>query len=120
LPSKNPILRLEDLLENIGLIRDYTQGLSHQHFIHDRKTQDAVERCLQRISEAAIKLEGSIEALIPDQPWSAIRAVGNVLRHEYDNVDPNIIWRIIKDDLEPLKLAIESALGNLKRELPDG
>jgi uncharacterized protein with HEPN domain len=51
-------LRLEDVLENIALIEEYTLELSYQRFALDRKTQDAVERCLQRISEAAAKLEG--------------------------------------------------------------
>jgi uncharacterized protein with HEPN domain len=107
LPSKNTILRLEDILENIGLIEQYTRDYSHQSFVQDRKTQDAVERCLLRISEAAKKLEGSVDTIVPDQPWSAIRAVGNVLRHEYDRVDPEIIWRIVNNDLDPLKRAVE-------------
>ena len=34
----------------------YTKGLNEQSLIADEKTRDAVERCLQRISEAAIRL----------------------------------------------------------------
>jgi uncharacterized protein with HEPN domain len=101
LPSKNPILRLENVLENIERIEEYTCGLSRQSFIGAEKTRDAVERCLE-----------------PDQPWPAIRAVGNVLRHEYDRVDPDVIWRIITDDLKALRAAVESALGKLRREAP--
>lgn len=119
MPSKNPILRLEDILENIGLIEEYTQDYSYQSFVQDRKCQDAVERCLLRISEAASKLEGSIESLVPGQPWSEIRAVGNVLRHEYDRVNPIVIWRIVSEDLTPLNRAVESALIRLRREAPD-
>jgi len=115
LPSENPTLRLEDILENIGLIEEYTTDYSYESFVEDRKCQDAVERCLLRISEAARKLEGSAESMIPEQPWSAIRAVGNVLRHEYDRVNPIVIWRIVSDDLNPLKLAVESALRRLQR-----
>jgi len=119
LPSKNPILRLEDILENIGLIEEYTRDYSYQTFVQDRKSQDAVERCLLRLSEAASKLEGSVESVIPDQPWSEIRAVGNILRHEYDRVNPVVIWRIVSEDLNPLKRAVESALVRLRREPPD-
>jgi uncharacterized protein with HEPN domain len=119
LPSKTPILRLEDILENIGLIEDYTRNYSDQTFVHDRKCQDAVERCLLRISEAASKLEGLIESLIPGQPWSEIRAVGNILRHEYDRVDPAVIWHIVSEDLRPLKDAVESTLDRLRRESPN-
>jgi uncharacterized protein with HEPN domain len=115
LPSKNLALRLEDILENIGLIEEYTQGYSRQNFAKDRKCQDAVERCLLRISEAAKKLEGSVETMAPGQPWSAIRAVGNVLRHDYDRINPEIIWRIVSEDLKSLKKAVETSLNQLRR-----
>ena len=118
MPSKNPIRRFEDILDNIDLIRDYTRGYAHDSFVKDRKTQDAVERCLMRISEAASKIESSADVLIPDQPWSEIRAVGNVLRHEYDSVDPMIIWNIVSRDLDSLKTSIEAALQKLRDQNP--
>jgi uncharacterized protein with HEPN domain len=118
LPSKNLVLRLEDILANVELIQEYTRNYSYDSFTQDRKCQDAVERCITRISEAASKLEGSIESLIPDQPWSQIRAVGNLLRHEYDRVNPVFVWRIVSEDLHSLKIAIRSALDKLRRETP--
>jgi uncharacterized protein with HEPN domain len=119
LPSDNPILRLEDVLANIELIQDYTRGYWYETFANDRKCQDALERCVSRISEAASKLEGSIETIIPGQPWPQIRAVGNVLRHEYDRVNPIFIWRIVSEDLQPLKIAIQSALDRIRRDTSD-
>jgi uncharacterized protein with HEPN domain len=79
--------------------------------------RDAIERCLERISEAASKLGTMAEALMPDQHWQGIRALGNVLRHEYDNVDAERIWQIVVDDLPSLKAACERALKSL-RERP--
>ena len=114
MPSKSPVRRFEDILDNIDLIKQYTRDFSHETFLQDRKTQDAVERCLMRISEAASKLENSAEALMPEQPWSEIRAVGNILRHEYDNVDPLIIWNIVGRDLESLRISVETALARLR------
>jgi uncharacterized protein with HEPN domain len=114
LPSDNPILRLEDILENIDRIARYTQDYDFQLFARDQQCQDAVERCLLRIAEAARKLEGIVESIVPDQPWSDIRAVGNVLRHEYDDVDPVVIWKIVAADLPPLKQAVETAVKKLQ------
>ena len=51
---------------------------------------------------------------MPEQPWSEIRAVGNILRHEYDNVDPLIIWNIVGRDLESLRISVETALARLR------
>jgi hypothetical protein len=54
-------------------------------FTQDPKTRNAAERCLERISEAARKLGGVAEELCPGIPWPQLRAVGNLLRHEYDS-----------------------------------
>jgi uncharacterized protein with HEPN domain len=116
LPSKNPVQRFEDILDNVRLIKDYTRGGSYDSYLADRKTRDAVERCLTRISEAASKLESSAEALIPDQPWSEIRGIGNIIRHEYDSIDPLIIWNIVSRELDNLRTAVEAALEKLRRQ----
>lgn len=116
MPSNIPIRRFEDILANIDRIKNYTRGISYDALIEDGKTLDAVERCLARISEAASKLEGAAETLVPDQRWSAIRSIGSVIRHEYDSVDPQIIWNIIGGDLDSLRASVESALENLRHQ----
>jgi uncharacterized protein with HEPN domain len=82
LPSEKPVRRLEDIIENARAIQRYTAGLNGETFARDDKTYDAVERCLERISEAAFKLGDLASVLMPDQPWQEIRALGNRLRHE--------------------------------------
>jgi uncharacterized protein with HEPN domain len=69
--------------------------------------------CLLRISEAAAKIQGQIERLVPDQPWGSIRSLGNLLRHGYDEIDLHIIWRIARTDLRSLRTACEQALTKL-------
>ena len=79
-------------------------------FTQDRKTTNAVERCLERISEAARKPGDVAETLCPEIPWPQLRAVGNLLRHEYDAVDAARVWFMIEADLTPLKAAVQAAL----------
>jgi uncharacterized protein with HEPN domain len=67
------------------------------------------------ISEAARKLGAEAETLVPSQPWPEIRGIGNVLRHEYDGVDPSTVWRIIDSgDLASLKHAVCEAVKSLR------
>lgn len=67
------------------------------------------------VSEAARKLGAEAEALVPGQPWRGICSVGNVLRHEYDGVDPDTVWRIIASgDLAALKEAVSTAVAGLR------
>ena len=56
-------------------------------FRQDPKTIAAVERKLQVISEAAVRLGEQAEALCPGLPWRDVREIGNWLRHQYDRED---------------------------------
>lgn len=75
---------------------------------------DAVERYLERISEAAMKLGPVAETLCPEISWPKIRGLGNVLRHEYDRVEGIRIWYVVQDDLPQLKTAVSDTLRKLE------
>lgn len=110
MPSEKPARRLEDIIENAQAIQRYVAGMDSAAFEKDQKTCDAVERCLERISEAAAKLGDLAPALMPDQPWHKIRALGNRLRHEYDFIAAGRLWDIVQVDLPGLYAACQRAL----------
>lgn len=114
MPSDKPARRLEDILENARAIQRYVAGMDVTVFQKDHKTCDAVERCLERISEAAAKLGDLASSLVPGQPWQEIRALGNRLRHEYDAIREDRLWDIVQIDLPPLCSACEEALRRLR------
>jgi uncharacterized protein with HEPN domain len=114
-PSRDPIQRFADILENIILIEEFTKGMNLSAYQEDRKTRNATERCMERISEAAKKLGEVAEQLCPTIPWPSVRALGNFLRHEYDRVDPGRVWVMIEDDLGPLKAASQLAVDRLRQ-----
>ena len=115
MPSKDPVQRFEDILENIILIEQFTSEMDLNAFLEDLKTRNATERCMERISEAAKKLGELAEELCPTVPWPNVRALGNFLRHEYDRVDAARVWLMIEDDLGPLKAATQGALERLRQ-----
>jgi uncharacterized protein with HEPN domain len=110
LPSNKAPRRLQDIIDNSRAIFAYTEGMDLAAFEEDRKTYDAVERCLERISEAAAKLGDLAPVLMPDQPWQKVRAFGNVLRHEYDAIREDMLFEIATKDLPPLCAAAVEAL----------
>lgn len=113
MPSSDPIRRLRDIVRNIDLIRDDVADRSFEAFAADRILQDAVMYRLLHLSEAATKLGERIEDLVPGQPWRQMRAMGNVLRHEYEVVALDQIWLVVARDLEPLATACRGAVANL-------
>src|ERR1700674_795531 len=84
--------------------------LDFDAFREDPKTIAAVERKLQVISEAAVRLGDQAERLCPGLPWHNIRGIGNWLRHQYDRVDIETVWNTVTGDLPPLKVAVNRAL----------
>ena len=80
--------RLHDIVDNIARIESHVAGMDFAAFAADPKTIDAVERCLQRLTEAAIKIGPERMAQIsPRTPVEAVRGLGNLLRHDYGGVD---------------------------------
>ena len=68
---RDPRLYLDDILEAIGRIQEYTTGLDYEAFRHDSKTQDAIIRNLEIIGEAAGRLPESMCAAIRVHPQPA-------------------------------------------------
>lgn len=118
MPSKRPGRRFQDILDNIQAIEQYTNGMNKKAFLANNLVIDAVERCLSRISEAAKKLGTSAEALAPGQPWSKIRGLGNLLRHQYDSIRRSILWEIVTEDIPSLRAACKKAIRALERKGP--
>lgn len=102
--------RAKDILDAVAAIESFIVGMTEKHFLGDRKTQSAVERELLTIGEACAKIlemDDSVEAGFPSVPWRNIRGMGNILRHEYGRVDPEIVWSTIKGpDLQTLAQAV--------------
>ena len=108
MPTERPARRIEDVLANITAIESYTGGLTKDAFACNRMAVDAVERCLERISEAARKLGEQFDSRVPDDvDLASVRRFGSVLRHDYDAVDTDILWNVVTLRLPALKTAFE-------------
>jgi uncharacterized protein with HEPN domain len=103
--------RLQDIIDNVTRIESHVAGMEFDAFAADTKTVDAVERCLQRITEAVIKIGPErMAAISPRTPVEAVRGLGNLLRHDYDGVDLDTIWRTVRESLPELRVDCARAL----------
>ncbi len=109
--SKTPEKRLEDIFEQINRIESHIVGMSHDAFIDDQKTQDAVERCLERICEAARKVGDRYDSKYPEVEFNKLRDFGSMLRHDYDAIISDRIWESVRERLPLLKAAVCIELG---------
>jgi uncharacterized protein with HEPN domain len=56
--------------------------------------------------QASRHLGRELKSQHKDVRWKDIAGIGNILRHEYQRVDGQIIWNAVKDDLPTLKKAL--------------
>ena len=92
---------LHDIVDAIDMIEIFTAGMDLDEFREDPKTVAAVERKLQVISEAAIRLGGDAETHCPGMPWPDIRGMGNWLRHQYERIELPVIWKTVRREAKP-------------------
>jgi uncharacterized protein with HEPN domain len=102
MPSEDPAQRFDDIIENIRRINSYIKAMDEAAFIKDGKTIDAVERCFERIAEAARKLGQAYDADYPELNLPALRKFGSALRHDYNAIQPTLLWGFICQRLGPL------------------
>jgi uncharacterized protein with HEPN domain len=110
----SPVARLTDIIEAIELIRSEMGGVSLAAFEHDRRKRWIVERGIEIISEAGRRLSPELKARHPEIPWPKVAGIGNVLRHEYEDVAHDVLWHVVRDDLLPLEKACREELALIK------
>jgi uncharacterized protein with HEPN domain len=71
LPFRDFQTHFQNILESIGNIDKFLAGMDYEPYRTDRKTRSAVERELQIITEAAIRLSPDAETLCPGPDWKA-------------------------------------------------
>lgn len=105
---------LNDILESIGKITLYVEGLNFEDFEADIKTQDAVIRNFEIIGEAARKISSKLKTSNPSIPWIEMYSLRNRVIHDYFNVDLQILWDIIKYQLSSNRKDIIDLISQLK------
>lgn len=117
MPSRHdPADSLADIVENAERIESYIIGMDREAFERDGRTRDAVERCLERVCEAAHRLGVHAAELMPGQPWGDIRGMGNRLRHAYDRVSLDIVWNTARERMPTLATDARHILERLRTE----
>ena len=91
------------------------QGKTRQDLDQDRKLNLALVRLLEIVGEAANRIPKEERGTYPNIPWSEIVGLRNRLIHGYDEVDFNILWQIVTQDLPPLVKTLERIVAEINQ-----
>ena len=117
--QRSPRQPLADIVDGNDALEEFTARRSFEDLGRDRMLRDAIERNIERISEASRRLPDDLKAGYPTIPWRDIAGIGNVLRHGYDAVAPSEIWDIVTNDLAPLRAAVEPMIRKVENGAAD-
>lgn len=95
--------RLMDIIEAIDHIRESLRGLSLEDFEKSWQKRWLIERGVEIVSEASRRLPDDLKDRHPGIPWRKVAGIGNVIRHNYERVAPDALWKLVRDDLPTLE-----------------
>lgn len=99
---RNWCFYLDDMIDFVGKVRAYTDGLDQAGFVANSLTYDATLRNLELLGEAATHIPDAVRTAHPEIPWRMIIATRNRLIHGYLGIDDDTLWSIIQDELPEL------------------
>ena len=105
---RSSLPRLIDIIGAIEKVRGVLGDLTLDAFEADWEKRWLVERGIEIISEASRRLSDELKARHPDIPWRKVAGIGNILRHNYEDVAAPVMWTLVRDELPPLENLILS------------
>ncbi len=78
----------------------------------------ALVRCLEVLGEAASKVSEEVRSRLPGIPFSRMVSTRNRLIHAYFDVDLDVVWKTVTENLPPLVDGLESAIAELDESEP--
>ena len=104
---------IEDILECIAKIEEYTKDITESSFYENTQVQDAVLRRLEIIGEAVKHVPQNIRDKYPEIPWKRVAGMRDILIHTYYGVNVKRVWQVVQKDIPGLKNNISKVKENL-------
>jgi len=106
---------LQDMLDAIARVQEYTAGMDEAALASDHRTLDAVLRNLEVLGEAAKQVPESVRGEAPDIDWRKVAGLRDILIHGYFLVDLDIVWDIVTNRLAPLCKQLRQLLAHRRQ-----
>ena len=103
-------VRLRHMLDAAEEARAFAQGRSRSDLDVDRMLVLALLKSIEILGEAAARISAESKAALPAIPWQNIIGMRNRLVHGYYDVNLDIVWRTVDEELPGLILVLRQTL----------
>ena len=101
--KRNIRIYIEDILECIDKIEEYTKEISENDFYENTQIQDAVFRRLEIIGEAVKNIPFEFKDKYSEISWKKIAGMRDILIHAYFGVNLKRTWKVVNEDIFELR-----------------
>ena len=106
--DRSDLIRLRHMLDSARDAQIFVRGRTRQELEGDRQLVLALVKAIEIIGEAASQVSAQARAEVSSLPWRNIIDMRHRLVHAYYDVDLDILWNTIEQDLPPLIDVLES------------
>jgi uncharacterized protein with HEPN domain len=103
--------RLRHMLDAAREALSFAEGRTRADLDRDRLLELGLVKEIEIIGEAAIGVTDAVRASLPQIPWLDIIGMRHRLVHAYFDINLDVLWKSVQDDLPPLIAALEDILG---------
>jgi uncharacterized protein with HEPN domain len=103
-------IRLRHMLDAALDATVFTQGRKREDLNLDRQLALALVKCVEIVGEAASQVSSDAKEEVA-LPWRDIIGMRHRLVHAYYDINLEVLWRTVHDDLPPLIHTLKSVLG---------
>jgi uncharacterized protein with HEPN domain len=100
--------RLFHMVESAKEAIEYAKNKKRNDLNTDRQLVHCLVRCLEITGEAASKISEGLKNNNPQIPWERITGMRNRLVHAYFDINLDIVWKTVREELPELIRNIES------------
>jgi uncharacterized protein with HEPN domain len=102
------ILHMVDAAESV---EQFATGKKREDLDTDRMLLFAIVRAIEVIGEAASKVTDETKATSPGIPWISIIGMRNRLIHGYFDIDSDVVWKTVTEEIPELHRSLKLLLG---------
>lgn len=104
--------RLRHMLDAAKQAQAFMAGRIKEDLDTDAMLLLAMVKAIEIVDEAASKVTQERQSEIPQIPWPQIISMRNRLTHAYFDIDTDILWQTVVEDLPPLIEKLEQVLSS--------
>jgi uncharacterized protein with HEPN domain len=104
----DPMVRVRHMLDHAREAVEMVKGKTRADLDADRQLNLSLVRLVEVIGEAAARIPDDFRARYPQVPWRLIIGMRHRMIHDYDVIDFDILWVVLRQDLPPLIEQLEA------------